>query len=192
MRQEYVYTEFLSNFTEIKVMKNTLYIGISLFFFTQFIFAQYSNIARETITTNEVPEVVIKAQRDQFRDGFVTEWKMHKESDKIENDRPYYMATFKKKGRYGNYAYYAEEGTLLAYSLFVDSFEVPANIREYCFRNYDNAKIKGAELIDLENPQQFIYRVRLNADGQLTYLYFDANGNPIDKFKLPKEIFLFI
>ncbi|MFT5673922.1 MAG: hypothetical protein ACI9JT_002577, partial [Polaribacter sp.] len=60
------------------------------------------------------------------------------------------------------------------------------------FRNYNNAQIIAAELIDLENPQQFIYRVRLNAEGQLTYLYFDPNGNPIDKFKLPREIFLFI
>ncbi len=173
-------------------MKNTIYITVSLFFFTQSIFAQYSSIARETISTNEVPEVVTKAQRNKFNDGFVTTWKVHKESDKVENDTLYYMATFKKKGRLGNYAYYTEQGGLLAYSLFVDSFEVPANIREYCFRNYNDAKIKAAELIDLENPQQFIYRVRLNADGQLTYLYFDTNGNPIDKFKLPREIFLFI
>jgi hypothetical protein len=173
-------------------MKNTLSIASFLLLFTQSIFAQYSNIAREDINTIDVPELVTRAQRNKFNDGFVTKWKVHKESDKVENDAPYYMATFKKKGRLGNYAYYTEQGDLLAYSLFVDSFEVPANIREYCFRNYNDAKIKAAELIDLENPQQFIYRVRLNADGQLTYLYFDANGNPIDKFKLPKEIFLFI
>jgi hypothetical protein len=173
-------------------MKYTLYINICLFFFTQSIFPQYSSISREAINTNEVPELVIKAQRDKFSDGFVTNWKVHKESDKVENDIQYYMATFKKKGRLGNYAYYTKHGNLLAYSLFVDSFEVPANIREYCFQNYNNAKIKAAELIDLENPQRFIYRVRLNADGQLTYLYFDTNGNPIDKFKLPREIFLFI
>lgn len=173
-------------------MKNTLYIAVSLFFMSQSILSQYSSIAREVISTAEVPEVVILAQRNQFSDGFVTEWKMHKESDKIENDTPFYMATFKKKGRLGNYAYYTEQGTLLAYSLFIDSFEVPANIREYCFRNHANAQIKAAELIDLENPQRFIYRVRLNTDGQLIYLYFDTNGNPIDKLKLPREIFLFI
>jgi hypothetical protein len=176
----------------MSVMKNILYITVSLFFFTQITFAQYSSIGREDINTNEVPELVTNAQRNKFNDGFVTKWNVHKESDKVENDALYYMATFKKKGRLGNYAYYTEQGDLLAYSLFVDSFEVPANIREYCFRKYDNAKIKAAELIDLENPQRFIYRVRLNADGQLTYLYFDTNGNPIDKFKLPREIFLFI
>ncbi len=104
-------------------MKNTLYIAVSLFFFTQSIFAQYSSIARETISTNEVPEVVTKAQRNKFNDGFVTTWKVHKESDKVENDTLYYMATFKKKGRLGNYAYYTDQGDLLAYSLFIDSFE---------------------------------------------------------------------
>lgn len=102
------------------------------------------------------------------------------------------MATFKKQGRLGNYAYYTPEGELLAYSLFVDGFDLPDNIQEYCFRNYNQSRIKAAELIDLENPQQFIYRVRLNAEGLLTYVYFDNNGNPIDKFKLPREIFLFI
>jgi hypothetical protein len=173
-------------------MKNSLCIAVSIFFFTQSIFAQYSSIDRKAINTSEVPDLVTTAQRTKFSDGFVTKWKLHKESDKVENDKPYYMATFKKQGGLGNYAYYTEQGDLLAYSLFIDSFNVPANIREYCFRNYNNAQIIAAELIDLENPQQFIYRVRLNAEGQLTYLYFDTNGNPIDKFKLPREIFLFI
>lgn len=173
-------------------MKNTLSIIAFLFLFTQSFFAQYSSIARESINTTEVPELVTTAQRTKFNDGFVTNWKVHKESHKVENDTQYYMATFKKQGRLGNYAYYTEQGDLLAYSLFIDSFEVSANIREYCFRNHDNAKIKAAELIHLENPQRLIYRVRLNADGQLTYLYFDTNGNPIDKLKLPRKIFLFI
>ncbi len=173
-------------------MKNSLYITIGLFLLSHVAIAQYSNINRENIDTNDVPENVAQAQKEQFRNGFVTNWKVHKKDKKVQNDTPYYMATFKKQGRLGNYAYYSEEGDLLAYSLFVDSFDLPENIQEYCFRNYNQTKIKAAELIDLENPQQFIYRVRLNAEGLLTYLYFDTNGNPVDKFNLPREIFLFI
>jgi len=173
-------------------MKNLIYTTLCLCLATQIAVAKYSGIDREVINTNEVPEVVTDAQKKQFRTGFVTKWKIHKKNEIFADDSAYYMATFKKQGRLGNYAYYTPEGELLAYSLFVDNFDLPENIQEYCFRNYNNARIKAAEFIDLEKPQQFIYRVRLNADGLLTYIYFNTNGNPIDKFKLPREIFLFI
>jgi hypothetical protein len=173
-------------------MKNTIYITIVTLFLYTSVLAQYSNIKRTILTTDEVPKEVQLSHQRQFNDGFVTGWKLHKRNVERPGDVEHYMAAFKKQGRLGNYAYYTQTGELLAYSLFVDGKDLPGNIREYCLRNFNTSSVKSAELIDLENPQRFIYRVRLNAGGSLNYLYFDSNGNKIDKFKLPAEIFVFI
>ncbi len=175
-----------------KIMK-TFYSSLSFILLAiNCLFGQYSDIERSEIPEGQVPSAVLVSQQREFNQGFVTGWKIHTKNNALAEDVDYFMATFKNKGRLGNYAYYTVTGELLAYSLFVDARDLPENIQEYCFRNFNNSNIKSAELIDLENPQQFIYRVRLNEDGILNYLYFDNNGNVIDKFKLPLKIFLFI
>ena len=154
--------------------------------------AQYHSIKRTVIQESEVPLSVIDAQRKQFYDGFVTEWQLHQKDDSWENDLTHYMATFKKDGRFGNYAYYSPQGELYAYSLLVNPFDLGESIQELSQKSYEGSRIKSAELIDIENPQVQIYRIRMNNEGQLNYLYFDINGNPIDKNRLPMKIFTFI
>lgn len=154
--------------------------------------AQYHSHSRTIIKESEVPIAVIESQRKQFYDGFVTEWQIHEKDDSWENDLTHYMATFKKDGRFGNYAYYSPEGTLYAYSLFVNPFDLGESIQELSQKSYEGSRIKSAELIDIEDPQVKIYRIRMNNEGQLNYLYFDINGNRINKNQLPIKIFTFL
>jgi hypothetical protein len=155
-------------------------------------FAQYHSIKRTVIQESEVPSEIIDAQRKQFYNGFVTEWQIHEKDASWENDLTHYMATFKKDGRFGNYAYYSPKGTLYAYSLFVNPFDLGESIQELSQKSFEGSRIKSAELIDIEDPQVQIYRVRMNNEGQLNYLYFDINGNRIDKNQLPVKIFTFL
>lgn len=155
-------------------------------------FCQYSNIIRVEINEAAVPELVQQAQQWQFPDGFVTGWKYHTLQEDIEGDTTYYMATFKRAGRTGNYSYFSTDGTLLAYSLYVSSADLPASIQENASRKLEGSVIKSAELLDLENPKRQLYRVRLNNDGLLKYVYFDMNGNALEKRDLPPKIFVFI
>lgn len=173
-------------------MKNSNYISALLVLFMTNATAQYSNIERTTINESDVPEEVIRAQRMEFPGGFVTNWKFHKKQIAVDNDATYYMAAFKKAGRLGNYSYYTDTGKLLAYSLYMTRFDLPESIQNAAMNNLNGSVIKSAELIDLENPKRTIYRVRLNSDGSLQYIYFDNNGNQIDKRKLPPDIHIFI
>ncbi len=173
-------------------MKAKKYITFSLFFVTTLAIAQYHSIVRTEIAESEVPEEVILSQRFEFSDGFITGWKFHTKQDTIQNDTSYFMASFKKDGRLGNYAYYSEEGKLLAYLLHINSGDLPGSIQENAKNNLRGSYIKSAELIDLENPKRQLYRVRLNNEGLLQYVYYDMSGNIIDKMKLPAEIFSFI
>jgi len=174
-------------------MKKTTLITLFLAVFSvSFSWAQYHSISRTVIQESEVPLAVIDSQRTQFYDGFVTEWQIHQKDDSWENDLTHYMATFKKDGRFGNYAYYSPEGTLYAYSLFVNPYDLGESIQELSQKSFEGSRIKSAELIDIEDPQVKIYRIRMNNEGQLNYLYFDINGNPIDKNRLPIKIFTFI
>ena len=154
--------------------------------------AQYSTIVREDIKEADVPDAVKQAQRMQFYDGFVTGWKFHKKQNDIQGDKTYYVANFKKDGRLGNYSYYSEDGQLLAYLLHIDSGNLPGSIQENAAGNLNRSNIKSAELIDLENPQRQLYRVRLNNDGLLKYVYYDMRGNLMDKRDLPVALFAFI
>jgi hypothetical protein len=173
-------------------MKIKIYFTIFLVMFTGTIRAQYKDIDTKVIPENDVPEEIIKSQRKQFYDGFVTQWKLHTQNKANQNDTTYYMANFKNKGRRGNYAYYSTLGDLLASSIYMSPFDIPGNIKEYCINKYQETKIKSAELILIGSQNRQIYRVRLNKDGALTYLYFDTNGNPIDKRQVPPETFMFI
>jgi hypothetical protein len=172
--------------------KLTLLVLAALFLSPYCSSAQYHSIKRTNIKEAEVPTAVRNAQRKQFYDGFVTEWQIHEKDDSWENDLTHYMATFKKDGRFGNYAYYSPQGVLFAYSLFVNPFDLPESIQELSQASYEGSRIKSAELIDLEDPKLFIYRIRMNNEGQLNYLYFDINGNRFDKNRLPLKIFTFI
>jgi hypothetical protein len=164
----------------------------SCFLITLVAVGQYSDIVRVAINEAAVPETVQQAQQWQFPDGFVTGWKYHSLQQDIEDDTTYYMASFKRGGRPGNYAYFSADGTLLAYSLYVSSDDLPAGIQENAGRKLNGSVIKSAELIDLENPKRQLYRVRLNSDGLLKYIYFDMNGNLLERATLPSKIFVFI
>ena len=173
-------------------MKTTLYFVLIFCILPTSGFSQYSSIERRVIDRTEVPEAVIKSQRNQFPDGFVTQWKIHTRDVSVDQDITYYMATFKKDGRLGNYSYYSPAGKLYAYSIFISAFDLPEYIRNQINNEMSGWFIKAAEMIDLEDPHRYIYRVRLNNNGQLRYLYFDGNGEPISKNKLPANIFAFL
>ncbi|MEL6810291.1 MAG: hypothetical protein AAFP76_03030 [Bacteroidota bacterium] len=174
-------------------MKNTLRCLLFITFFsTTTVWSQYHSIDRKVVKNSDVPMEVKAAQRTAFRDGFVTEWQIHVKDDSWKNDLTHYMAIFKKDGRFGNYAYYSPEGELFAYSLFVNPMDLPEIIQENTQNYFEGARIKSAELIDLEKPKTYLYRIRLNNEGQLKYLYFDRNGKPLDKNWLPIQIFTFI
>lgn len=173
-------------------MKTIKHISFSLLLVCTITFGQYHTIERTQINESDVPEEIIRSQRFQFHDGFVTGWKFHTREDAVQEDTSYYMASFKKDGRLGNYAYYSEKGELLAYLLHINSGDLPGSIQENAKNSLKGSHIKSAELIDLENPKRQLYRVRLNSQGQLKYMYYDMYGNIIDKFKLPSQIFVFI
>jgi hypothetical protein len=174
-------------------MKTKLYLS-NLFFllFTISIFAQYDAVDRFSIDEREVPSAVINAQRNQFLDGFVTEWKLHNKNIDRENDLTHYMAIFKKDGRQGNRSYYSTSGDLLAYVVFINSFDIPETIQIDVKEKFEKSKIKAGEFIDLENPKREFYRIKLNNDGLLQYIYYDKLGRQLQKRNLPIEIFSFI
>lgn len=173
-------------------MNSPTYITLILFFITTLAMGQYHATVRDQINESEVPEEVLRSQQFQFSDGFITEWKFHTRQETIEEDATYFMASFKKDGRLGNYAYYAEDGTLLAYLLHINSGDLPGSIQENAKNSLKGSHIKSAELIDLEHPKRMLYRVRLNSEGLLKYVYYDMYGNLLDKTKLPSQIFVFI
>lgn len=174
-------------------MKPQLYITIYLLLLTGASFAQYSNITRVKMDASEIPDAVKRAQRLAFSEGFVTGWKFHTKERTITGDTSYYMASFKKRGSVGNSSFFNTDGDLLSYVLYIDSRDVPEAIKNEATSRLENSFIKSAELIDLENPKRMIYRIRLqNTDGALKYVYYDINGQFINKRKLPFEIFVFI
>ncbi|MDN3724022.1 hypothetical protein QRD02_06480 [Aequorivita sp. SDUM287046] len=140
------------------------------------------------IPQSEVPLPVLERQKSVFPTNFVSEWQVQKINEMQDAPNLRYIAKFEEDGRPGFSASYFPDGLLLYHSEFIPGEIIPAPVRLKIEENYKDFTIHNSEFISLYYPQREIYLVKLMDDMQMQYVFYDTNGNEIDKNNLPVEL----
>lgn len=170
--------------------KYLLLLTIAVFLVCSSLQAQY-NQNMTSVFENEVPTAVKQMHIQQYPAAFNTKWQV-KNVKYLNIDQVIYVVNFKMYGRQGHKAFYNEDEGFMAYVGFVNSRDLPENIQIKGIEYVEDDFIKYGQIIQLEEPYIFLYRLKVNNTGQLQYFYFDKYGNKIAKENLAPQIFAYI
>ena len=100
----------------------------------------------------------------------------------------YYKVIFKDNGLLGQKAFYDTEG-FVGFVGHIYGKNLPESIQIKATSYFDINTVKQGQIIELNEPYIFIYRLKINNQGLLEHVYFDKYGNVLDKNNLPSKIF---
>jgi hypothetical protein len=170
-------------------MKNLILTTVLISLFTvQTTNSQMGRYQKYSLNESEVPEIVLESQRENFPRGFVTDWFQYSNFPSPNENSSYYISSFQKQGSNSFKAYFNAEGELISKVTFLPTFALPEVIQEGVHNSYLNTRIKSGDLIRLYEPDIEIYRVRINTEGLLTYVYYDRYARMLDGNRLPVEV----
>jgi|GEM_PF-3355531 len=144
-----------------------------------------------SVSENEVPVEIKQMHNQKYPAAFNTKWQV-KNVNYLKSDNQIYVVNFKMDGRVGHKAFYNENQGFMAYVGFVNSMDLPENIQLKGIEYVQDDFIKYGQIIQLEEPYIFLYRLKVNNTGQLEYFYFDKYGNKLAKENLAPLIFAYI
>lgn len=150
--------------------------------------AQMDRNHKFTLDTYEVPASVKASQKENFPNGFVTQWSKYTNLPNTEKDDWFYISNFKKLGAQNFKAYFDPEGNIIAKMTFLPTYELPESILESVGTNALNTRIKSGDLIRIYDLDIEIYRVRINTEGLLQYVYYDRYAKMLNPRRLPSEV----
>ena len=171
-------------------MKKLLLLFVCISFGLSESWAQY-NRTETAIPESEVPELIKKIHQEKYPGAFVTSWQV-KTNKAATTPNPIYVVNFKLDGRQGHKSFYTETDGFMAYIGFINQYDLPEPIQVYATQYLEDDYIKYGQIIQLEKPYIFLYRVKVNNKGQLEYFYFDKYGNKIDKKNIAPKVFSYI
>lgn len=151
--------------------------------------AQMDRNHKVALNDSEVPVPVRVSQQNHFPNGFVINWHSYSNLPDPSEKENYYISTFKKQGSRSFKAYFDGEGNVIAKITFLPTYTLPESIQESVNNAYLNSKIKSGDLIELYDRDMTLYRVRVNTEGLLQYMYYDRYARMLDPRRLPTELF---
>ncbi len=149
--------------------------------------AQNASFEGRVINGEEVPEVVRATQDESFEDKKVVRWRYQKSTGAKGNSYERYIATMKEKKRPLSNARYAPDGELIYYAEYYGARTIPALLKPDLEKNFPNHRPTGGTHIKLYRTKKEYYRIRLKKGSTVTYVFYNRNGNQIDRNQLPSD-----
>ena len=156
------------------------------------LFSKYNEIVNTALDNNEIPQEIIKTHQNKFFGAVTDQWSKQKAKFIDHENNEYYVVSFRKDGRGGHKAFYDGNHNFVAYVGYVASYNLPENIQLTATNQLQNSYVKFGELIEIGNSKMFLYRVRINNDGLLKYVYFDKEGKLLERKNISPKVFSFI
>ena len=169
-------------------MKRTVILTFIMVFSISVLKAQMDRNHKIALSSYEVPTSVLESQKFNFPNGYVTKWSKYTNLPVASVDDYFYISNFKHSGVHSFKAYFDQEGNVIAKMTFMPSFELPEMIQESVNNSYLNTRIKSGDLIKLYDLDIEIYRVRINTEGLLQYVYYDRYAKMLNPQRLPYEV----
>jgi len=167
-------------------MKRTVLLGIVGLSFMVAL-AQSTKFEGRVVSQDEIPTVFKSTQAEHFGDQKVIRWKRQESKGRKDQAFIRFVAVMKKgKGLFSN-ARFAEKGELLYYAEYYDRKTIPDFLRKNLEQNFPNQKATGGTRVSIYRTKKEYYRIRLKAGNTVTYVFYDKNGNPIDRNQLPSD-----
>ena len=163
------------------------------YFITLFIFAllgfsgpaQNVNKNIRFVPESEVPAPVLENQKMFFPGSFVTAWQLHQLDQLDRQNRVRYHAKYEKDGRPGYTATYLPSGLLVFNSKFITKENIPQEVLTEIDRQAADFEVKETNLITVYNPKRQFFMIKLLHGPQSQYLFFNSNGQKVEKENLP-------
>lgn len=168
-------------------MKRSTLIILLMLLSSTAMMAQSTVLEGRVIGQNDVPQAVVNRQTTQFPDAKVIKWKLQKATGVRGNSAERYVAVFKLGKRPLSNAKYKPDGTLLFFSEYYGPRTIPEIIKPDLSKNFSGHNITSGVHIKLYERQKEYYRIRLKKGAQLTYVFYDKEGNQVDRSTLPKD-----
>jgi len=150
--------------------------------------SQMGRFHKFSLNDNQVPVTVLESQNEHFPNGFVTNWFRYSNLPEGNRTGSYYISNFQFEGSNSFKAYYTDEGRLVSHVKFLPKFALPEELVENVGNTYLNTRIKSGDLIRLYDYDMEVYRLRINIEGLLQYVYFDKYARMLEGGNLPFEI----
>jgi hypothetical protein len=150
--------------------------------------AQMDRNHKEALSGHEIPPVVLASQKSNFPNAFVTKWHSYSNLPKPGPNDLFYSANYKSQGSNSFKAYFDQQGNVIARMTFLPNYSIPESIRQDVLSANQNSKIKSGDLIELYDRDMVLYRVRVNTDGLLQYLYYDKYAKMLKASRVPMEV----
>ncbi len=149
--------------------------------------AQSTTFKGSIVLEDEVPDVVLSAQKSNFGDKKVVRWKKQTSTGRKGNSFTRYVSVMKEGKRPLSNARYSPEGEILYYAEYYGSKTIPTLLARDLNSNFSSYRITGGTHIKLYKTKKEYYRVRLKKGSMVTYVYYDKNGNQVDRNQLPSD-----
>lgn len=140
------------------------------------------------IPEKEVPSEVLNSQLSNFKDVKVIRWKRQQSTGRKGNSIIRYVSFMREGKRPLSNARYSAEGEILFYSEYYSPRTIPNLLGPDLAKNFPDQRITGGVRIKLFKTEKEYYRVRLKKGSTVTYVFYDKEGNQVDRNKLPKDI----
>ncbi|MEO0573441.1 MAG: hypothetical protein AAF039_17195 [Bacteroidota bacterium] len=139
------------------------------------------------ISQGEVPEMVLGSQVDNFGDTKVVRWKRQRSTGRKGNGLTRYIAVMKEGKRPLSNARYSPVGEILYYAEYYGHKTIPDFLSADLKQNFVGHKATGGTHIKLYRSKKEYYRIRLKKGSAITYVFYDENGNQVDRNQLPES-----
>ncbi|MEM9363125.1 MAG: hypothetical protein AAGA43_10840 [Bacteroidota bacterium] len=164
-----------------------LYFLLATLFSTGILYCQTTKFEGRIVTENEVPEEVIDSHTANFGNKKVIRWKKQESIGRKGNKLLRYVSVMKEGKRPLSNARYAPDGELIFYAEYYGSKNVPEFLLPDLKSSFSGYRITGGTHIKLYKTKKEYYRIRLKGGSTITYVFYDKNGNQVDRNTLPKD-----
>lgn len=180
--------KFINKSLTIKVfLMKPLHLLLAALFTTSVLFGQTTKFEGRIVSENEVPKEVINSQIGNFGNKKVVRWKRQESIGRKGNRLLRYVSVMKEGKRPLSNARYAPDGELIFYAEYYGSKNIPELLRPDLESNFSGYRTTGGTHIKLYKTKKEYYRIRLKKGSTVTYVFYDKNGNQVDRNQLPAD-----
>ncbi|MEM1340185.1 MAG: hypothetical protein AAGF96_20685 [Bacteroidota bacterium] len=139
------------------------------------------------VTEDEVPEEVLASHEDNFAGKKVVRWRFQRSTGANGTTLERYVVTMKEGKRPLSNARYTPDGELIFYAEYYGSKTIPGKLMPDLKENFPAHRITGGTHIKLYKTKKEYYRIRLKKGSTVTYVFYDKDGNQVDRNQLPAD-----
>ena len=160
---------------------------VTLLSFHALLSGQSNRFEGRVIPAEEVPASVLASQENNFTGKKVVRWRFQRSTGVKGNSIDRYVVTMKEGKRPLSNARYAPDGELIYYAEYYGLKTIPDFLVPDLRENFPGQRTTGGTHIKLYKTKKEYYRIRLKKGSTVTYVFYDKNGNQVDRNKLPAD-----